>query len=262
MIIKPFKLRPMSRRAFAFTLIELLVVVAIIVILIAILMPSLGKARKQARQTQCLSNIRQVGMAVTMYTYDYGDYFPMVQPLANFSGSTYWFLTTKPYLTKVVANTDTWYDFELSAARYHHCPEVSSYVAMTATNSTARSYIKGRHFGMSAALGPSELYYYARPQDNGGVGGAYYTSLGYRKTNTVINTGSTVMLSEAYFNSSSQGMITSLTGYYMDLASAAIARTPLGVHGTSGNIVFVDGHGESIDASKIRYNSRYWRGTD
>ena len=69
--------RPLGRTNRAFTLIELLVVIAIIAILAAILFPVFAQAREKARQTTCISNLKQVGLAMNQYVQDYDETFPM-----------------------------------------------------------------------------------------------------------------------------------------------------------------------------------------
>ncbi len=71
------KERPHSRMLKSgFTLIELLVVIAIIAILAAILFPVFAQAREKARATACLSNTKQLGTAIAMYTQDYDETLP------------------------------------------------------------------------------------------------------------------------------------------------------------------------------------------
>ena len=80
----------MKRRGF--TLIELLVVIAIIAILAAILFPVFAKAREKARQTSCLSNLKQLALGIQMYAQDYDERFgPMFfYEGGNSAGSLYW----------------------------------------------------------------------------------------------------------------------------------------------------------------------------
>ncbi|MDB5332376.1 MAG: N-terminal cleavage protein [Phycisphaerales bacterium] len=69
------------RRVAAFTLVELLVVIGIIALLISILMPALSRAREQAKQVQCMSNMRQLAMAFRMYVDANKGKYP--RPAAN-----------------------------------------------------------------------------------------------------------------------------------------------------------------------------------
>jgi prepilin-type N-terminal cleavage/methylation domain-containing protein len=96
-----------------FTLIELLVVIAIISILTALLLPGLKKARERGQQINCVSNIRQTGLAMRSYANDWNDYF---MP-GGASNGNYWpqVLVSNNYLTnynmlKCPSDATPWYD--------------------------------------------------------------------------------------------------------------------------------------------------------
>jgi prepilin-type N-terminal cleavage/methylation domain-containing protein/prepilin-type processing-associated H-X9-DG protein len=71
-----------------FTLIELLVVIAIIGILAGILLPVLSRARESARKTQCMSNVKQIGMGLIMYANENSETFPSDSAYGGASPST------------------------------------------------------------------------------------------------------------------------------------------------------------------------------
>lgn len=82
-----------------FTLIELLVVIAIIAILAAILFPVFARAREKARQTSCLSNMKEIGLAMAMYVQDYDETMPRrFLYCANDTQLFWWHDMVQPYV--------------------------------------------------------------------------------------------------------------------------------------------------------------------
>jgi prepilin-type N-terminal cleavage/methylation domain-containing protein/prepilin-type processing-associated H-X9-DG protein len=89
-----------------FTLIELLVVIAIIAILAAILFPVFARAREKARQSSCMSNLKQIGLALIAYTSDYDEKFVFdyyaygagISPAGVMTNTLCWVVPTSPYI--------------------------------------------------------------------------------------------------------------------------------------------------------------------
>jgi prepilin-type N-terminal cleavage/methylation domain-containing protein/prepilin-type processing-associated H-X9-DG protein len=113
------------RKRFGFTLIELLVVVAIIAVLIAILLPSLSKAKDQTKLTHCASGVRQWGLALNYYMNDYSQWVPQEGDVSSAAG---------------VMRNDAWYNalpIYTQAPRYCYIyPGVSARLGATFTDPT------------------------------------------------------------------------------------------------------------------------------
>jgi len=102
-----------------FTLIELLVVIAIIAILAAILFPVFAQAREKARAISCLSNMKQIGLAIGMYTQDYDETLPL-----SYSLQGGWYNVVNPYIKNGVDTSLTWN--AVGTKGVWHCPDDSN----------------------------------------------------------------------------------------------------------------------------------------
>ena len=102
--------------AAGFTLIELLVVIAIVAVLASLLLPALGRAKESARSVQCLSQMRQIGLAVRLYADDNRDEFPRSQHTAFSCGQPTWGRAISEQLAQ---NADTWTNLFHGV---YHCP--------------------------------------------------------------------------------------------------------------------------------------------
>lgn len=187
----------------AFTLIELLVVIAILAILAALVVPALSRAKESARSTQCLSQMRQIGLAVHLYADENQDEFPRSQHSAFRHGQLTWGRAIAPQLG---FTTTTWTNL---LRGIYQCPSDH--------RDTPWSYGQNVYF----ELGPEDDYE-GKPQT-------------WRRTTTIPNPSATVLYAENA--SRADHLMPNFWTTPQDAVDVASRR-----HGQRANYTFVDGH--------------------
>jgi prepilin-type N-terminal cleavage/methylation domain-containing protein/prepilin-type processing-associated H-X9-DG protein len=122
-----------------FTLIELLVVVAVIALLIAILVPSLSRAKQMALTANCLSNLRQCGMATQMYANDFNSIMPyptttLDTNAGNSAEPRLWFNAVDPYLASLDNTSRSGVAGSRAYTKFKQCPIVAGMLGGSGQN--------------------------------------------------------------------------------------------------------------------------------
>ncbi len=231
----------MARKIRGFTIIELLVVIGIIAVLIAILLPTVQRAMEQARSLRCASNMRQIGLMITMYSTQNNGILPLGRYAGVGNGG---FGSWKAFLAQG-GFVKSQYEISLSSEGFSR---------IAATNSTATRGLSPRLYCSSFLTGKGqfETYMYPSAADeiNGGPswlpvgGGTKATSAPWQyrwaKISTFRNSSNKLMLLE---NGATNNY--DVWSWYRAEAGPTGSRTVNWLaHRTGANYLFVDGHVE------------------
>ena len=193
--------KTVTRGRQGFTLIELLVVIAIIAILAAMLIPALARAKARAQRLQCLSQMKQLGVAIQLFATDHDDRYP---PTAYRTGDYMYQLSWDDYIHRTIGGTDSDVDLEFGITEPTKVPKILKCPADIIQNSiewgtfgTRRSYamnFAGIQTGKNTPPPPATYGVGIYIQNNDGSH-ADWEPKGYR-TSVVQDNAGTILLCE------------------------------------------------------------------
>ncbi len=230
---KPYRLA-------AFTLTELLIVIGVIAVLMGILIPVLSKVRQSARTITCQSNLRQLGIAVTMYTTDSDSTLPF--PSTSFGESALWFNAVDKYLKAIQGRKDaTGVAQDRSYMRYKQCSFWTDLGDAKTEGAQDPIVEAARYLKMNANLRRNNLPVYRNPFSGTNTTNGFARLYDVKQPERFVMIGDGVSL-DMVPNVNNQ---TESTGFLMEVNRLSEPNPGLR-HNKGANIMFVDSHVELI----------------